>query len=61
MKLIRIKVTAEDREILASMFDYAIYAVKQYAEFKPKKEHFEMLAEDFKDVRQRVIFEEMKE
>ena len=61
MNMIKIKVTAEDREILASMFDYAIYAVKQYAEFKPKKEHFEMLAEDFKDLRQRVVFEELEE
>lgn len=61
MKLIRIKVNEEDRETLASMLDYAINAVKQYAEFKPKKEYFEMLADDFKDLRQRVIFEEVEE
>ena len=61
MNLIKIKVNEEDRETLASMLDYAMYAVKQYAEFKPKKEHFEMLAEDFKDLRQRVVFEELEE
>lgn len=48
-KLIKIKVNEEDRETLASMLDYAIYAVKKYAEFKPKKEHFETLENKFKD------------
>ena len=62
MNLIKIKVNEEDRETLANMLDYAVTASEQCAsEFEDLREHYLDINKKFKDVRQRVIFEEMEE
>ena len=62
MNLIKIKVNEEDRETLASMLDYAVTASEQCAsEFEDLREHYLDINKKFKELRQRVIFEELEE
>lgn len=61
-KLIKIKVNEEDRETLASMFDYAVIASEQCAsEFEDLRKHYLDINQKFKDLRQRVVYEELKD
>ena len=62
MKLIKIKVNEEDRETLASMLDYAVIASEQCAsEFEDLREHYLDINKKFKELRQRVVYEELKD
>ena len=62
MNLIKIKVNEEDRETLASMLDYAVIASEQCAsEFEDLREHYLDINKKFKDLKNRVIFEEVKD
>ncbi len=62
MKLIRIKVNEEDRETLARMLDYAVIASEQCAsEFEDLREHYLDINKKFKELKNRVIFEEVED
>ena len=61
-KLIKIKVNDKDRETLASMLDYAVTASEQCAsEFEDLREHYLDINKKFKELRQRVVYEELKD
>ena len=62
MNLIKIKVNEEDRETLASMLDYAVIASEQCAsEFEDLREHYLNINKKFKELKNRVIFEEVED
>ena len=62
MNLIKIKVNEEDRETLASMLDYAVMASEQCtSEFEDLREHYLDINKKFKELRQRVVYEELKD
>ena len=62
MNLIKIKVNEEDRETLASMLDYAVIASEQCAsEFEDLREHYLDINKKFKELKNRVIFEEVED
>lgn len=64
MNLIKIKVNYEDRETLASMLDYAVAHtqwLKDIAYNKASEAYCEVQQEKFKELRQRVVYEELEE
>ena len=61
-KLIKIKVNDKDRENIACMLDYAVTASEQCAsEFEDLREHYLDINKKFKELRQRVVYEELKD
>lgn len=63
MNLIKIKVNEEDRETLALMLGYAINAVIELkvTSFNINDERYFLEKENkFKELRQRIVFEELK-
>lgn len=61
-KLIKIKVNDEDRSTLSSMLDYAVTASEQCAsEFEDLRKHYLDINQKFKDLRQRVVYEELED
>ena len=64
MNLIKIKVNEEDRITLSSMFDNAIYNARQEmmdSETIKRARWYKELEEKFKELRDRVVFEELEE
>ena len=64
MNLIKIKVNEEDRITLSSMFDNAIYNARQEmmdSETIKRAHWYKELEKKFKELRQRVVFEELGE
>ena len=62
MNLIKIKVNEEDRKTLSSMLDYAVMASEQCAsEFEDLREHYLDINKKFKELKNRVIFEEVED
>lgn len=63
-KLIKIKVNDKDREILSRMFSYAIkltYQCEIEASTQMDKNHWKVLAAKMKEVRDRVVYEELED
>lgn len=63
MNLIKIKVNEEDRETFASMLDYAVSLAneKLHTSYScDDADYFIKLEKKFKDLRQRIVFEELK-
>lgn len=61
MKLIKIKVNEEDRETLSDIFCYAISSVVQdelEADSAEDSDYYLKKEEKFKELRQRVVYEE---
>lgn len=64
MNLIKIKVNEEDRITLSSMFDNAIYNARQEmmdSETIKRARWYKELEKKFKELRDRVVFEELEE
>lgn len=64
MNLIKIKVNEEDRITLSGMFDNAIYNARQEmmdSETIKRARWYKELEEKFKELRDRVVFEELEE
>lgn len=64
MNLIKIKVNNEDRETLSDIFSYAISSIVQHeleAYSAEDSDYYLKKEEKFKDLRQRIVFEELEE
>ena len=64
MNLIKIKVNKEDRKTLSSIFDNAIYNARQEmmdSETIKRAHWYKELEEEFKELRNRVVYEELEE
>ena len=62
MNLIKIKVNDKDRETIACMLDYAVIASEQCAsEFEDLREHYLDINKKCKELKNRVIFEEVED